>query len=309
MNVLLAGATGVIGRRAVTLLVDGGHTVTAVARSPDKAALVERLGATAAAVDLFDPDAVRRAVAGHDVVVNLATKIPSIAGAGLPGAWRENDRIRSEASRNLVDAALASGASRYVQESFAPIYPDRGDEWIDEDVPVEPAGYARTTVEAERQAARFTDAGRIGIVLRFGLFYGPDGSHAEATFKLARRGFAAVIGPPAAYMSSITMDDVASAVTAVLSAPAGIYNVVDDEPLTRRDFVDALARAVGRKRLRTTPTGLAKLGGSKMKMLMRSQRMSNRRLKVATGWTPVYPSAREGWPAIVAERAGPPRAI
>lgn len=304
MKVFVAGATGVVGRRALTQLVTAGHAVTAIARDPSKAELVQGLGATGAAVDLFDPDSVRRAVAGHEAVVNLATKIPSLLRSGLPGAWRENSRLRSVASRNLVDAALGSGVSRYVQESFALIYPDRGDAWIDEDVPVEPAPYARSAVEAERQAERFTDAGGIGVVLRFGLFYGPDGIHAEAIFRLARRGIAAVIGVPEAFMSSITTDDAASAVLCILSAPAGTYNVVDDEPLTRRAYADALGNALGRARLRIPPARLAGLGGSKARMLMRSQRVSNRRLRGATSWSPVHPSAREGWPAIVAQHSG-----
>jgi nucleoside-diphosphate-sugar epimerase len=265
--------------------------------------LVERLGATPVTVDLFDPDSVRPAVAGHEVVVNLATKIPSLGRSGLPGAWRENSRIRAFGSRNLVDGALTAGADRYLQESFAPAYPDRGDEWIDEDVRLEPAPYARTVIEAERQAERFTEAGGIGVVLRFGLFYGPDGIHADTILRTARRGFAPVIGAPDAFMSSITTDDAASAVLAAVGAPAGIYNVVDDEPLTRRDYADALGRSVGREHLRIVPAWLAGLGGSKTRMLMRSQRVSNRRLKDATSWSPAYPSAREGWPAIVAEHS------
>lgn len=304
MKVFVAGATGVVGWRALKLLVAAGHTVTAVARTPNKVKLVEGLGATAVAVDLFDPDSVRGAVVGQEVVVNLATKIPPILRAGFPGVWRENTRLRSIASRNLVEGALAAGANRYVQESFAPIYPDRGDAWIDEHVPVEPAPYARSVLEAERQAERFTDAGGIGIVLRFGSFYGPDGSHAETIFRLGRRGIATIIGAPRAFMSSITTDDAASAVLAALGAPAGTYNVVDDEPLTRGEYVDALAHALGRARLRIPPARLVRLGGSKARMLMRSQRVSNRRLRDATNWSPVYRSPREGWPAIVAQHAG-----
>jgi nucleoside-diphosphate-sugar epimerase len=303
MNVFIAGGTGVVGRRALKLLVAAGHTVTALARSPGSAELVERLGATPVTVDLFDSEAVRRAVEGHDAVVNIATKIPSMARAGLPGVWRENNRIRSTGARNLVDAALAAGATRYVQESFAPAYPDRGDEWIDENVRLEPSPYARTVLDAEREAGRFTDSGGMGVVLRFGLFYGPDGTHAESTFKAARRGFAAVIGPPDAFLSSITTDDAASAVLAALGAPAGTYNVVDDEPLMRKDFVQALANALGRDRLRTVPASMVRLGGSKVEMLMRSQRISNRRFRDAAKWAPAYPSGREGWPAIVAEHA------
>jgi nucleoside-diphosphate-sugar epimerase len=301
VKVFVAGATGVIGRPAVKLLVAAGHEVTGVARSPDKSRLVGELDATAVSVDLFDPDAVRRAVVGQEAVINLATRIPPLFQAALPGAWRENDRIRSIVSRNLADAALDTGASHYVQESFAPIYPDRGSAWIDESVPVDPAPYVRSVLEAERQAERFTGAGGIGIVLRFGLFYGPDGSHVRATLQLARRGISAVIGSPEAFMSPIRTDDAAAAVRAALGSPAGVYNVVDDEPVTRREYVDALAQALGSPRLRILPDWLAGLGGSKARMLMRSQRMTNRKLKDVTGWSPAYPSAREGWQAVIAQ--------
>src|SRR5438094_5191554 len=139
MRVFVAGATGVVGRRAVNLAVGAGHEVTGVARNPEKAQLLQELGATPIDVDLFDAESVRRAVDGHEVVINLATRIPPLTRAALPWAWKETDRIRSLASRNLVDGALAAGAGRYVQESFAPIYPDCGSAWIDESVPVEPA--------------------------------------------------------------------------------------------------------------------------------------------------------------------------
>jgi nucleoside-diphosphate-sugar epimerase len=301
MKVFVAGATGVVGIRSVKLLVSAGHAVTAVARGSHKARALEDVGATPVAVDLFDANSVRGSVVGSDAVINLATKIPSFLRAGVPGAWRENDRIRTFASRNLVDGALAAGASRYIQESFALMYPDRGSDWIDESVVVEPARYVRSAVEAEGQADRFTRAGGVGIVLRFGLFYGPDGSHAVTTSRLARFGAAPILGSPGAFVSPVTSDDAAAAVLSALDAPAGTYNVVDDEPLTRREYVDALARGLGRSSLRTPPSWLTRLGGSKVRMIMRSQRISNRRLKDATGWSPAYPSAREGWPVVVAK--------
>src|SRR5262249_23287362 len=135
MRILVTGATGVIGRRVIPLLVQRGHEVTAVARSAEKAERLRRAGATPVVLDLFDRDAVGRAVAGHEVVINLATHIPSSTTAMfLPGAWRENDRVRREGSAILVDAAIAGGATRFVQESFAPIYADSGDRWIDEEM-------------------------------------------------------------------------------------------------------------------------------------------------------------------------------
>ena len=162
MKVFVAGGTGVVGRRAVPLLVQAGHEVTAVARTAEKAAALQKAGARPAAVDLFDADGVRCAVAGHDAVVNLATHIPrSFTRMLLPGAWRENDRIRRQASAILADAAMAGGASRFIQESFAPMYPDCGDEWIDEAVPPRPVRYNRSTLDAELSAALADDASMI----------------------------------------------------------------------------------------------------------------------------------------------------
>ncbi len=163
-RVFLAGATGVIGRRVVPLLVAAGHRVTAVGRAPDKRAALERAGAAAIELDLFDPAAVRRAVAGHDVVINLATHIPASARAFFPGAWRETNRMRRLVSHSL---ATAAGTNRFIQESFAPIYEDAGDRWIDEDAPVRVARYNRGVLDAEAAAGRVTRDGGTGVVLRF----------------------------------------------------------------------------------------------------------------------------------------------
>ena len=164
------GATGVIGRRALPLLIGAGHSVTAVVRRPQSHAELVRAGATPIEVDLFAADAVRKTVAGQDAVVNLATHMPAGYRAFLPGAWAENDRIRRFASANLVDAAMATGAAGS-SRSFAPVYPDRGDQWIDERTPIAPVRYNRT--DAERSAERFSGSGGAGVVLRFAMFYGP----------------------------------------------------------------------------------------------------------------------------------------
>ena len=301
-KVFLTGATGVLGRRVLPRLVAAGHDVAAVARTPEKADAVRAAGATPVTVDLFDAVGVKGAVAGHDVVVNLATHIPSTATAALPGAWKENERIRTEASRNLVDAALATGARRFVQEALAFVYVDAGGEWVDEDAPVDGGSFNQGVHAAEAQVARFTAGGGAGVVLRFGLFHGSDSEQSRQTVALARRGIALTVGRPDAYLSIIELDDAAEAVVAALGAPAGVYNVVDDEPLTRRDYAAALAAAVGRtKPLRLPPAVAAKVGGAKTALLGRSERVRNTRFREATGWAPRSPSAREAWTKIVAE--------
>ena len=300
MKVFVAGATGVLGKRAVAQLVAADHEVTGVARSNEKAALIRSLGAAPVTVDLFDAAAVKAAVEGHDVVVNLATHIPPLSKAALPGAWSENDRIRSEASKHLVDAALATGASRYIQESIAFMYPDSGDQWLDEDVAPDPPGLGGSVLEAEAQVRRFADGGGAGVVLRFGQFYAPEATHTIAMVKAAKRHIAPVLGPKDGYISMIDADDAARAVVAALDAPSGTYNVTDDEPVTRDEFASIAADAMGVKRARSLPAALAKMSGKNARFMMRSQRVRNDRFKQATGWAPAHRSLREGWPAVTA---------
>ena len=306
MKVFVAGATGVLGRRAVAELVGPGHQVTGLARSEEKADLLRLLGATPVQVDLFDPAAVKEAVAGHEVVVNLATHIPPISRAALPGAWNENARIRTEGARNLVDAALAAGAARYIQESIAFMYEDRGAEWLDEDTPVMTVKLVEPNLAAEAQAARVTEAGAVGVVLRFGQFYAADSSHTTDQARMARLGLAPTVGDPDAYTSWIHADDAATAVVAALTAPAGIYNVTDDEPVTRREHAEIVAAALGTRKARFAPSVVTRAGGPSGSLLTRSQRVSNRRFKDATGWAPAYPTSREGWAVEAADLAAPP---
>jgi nucleoside-diphosphate-sugar epimerase len=301
MQVFVTGASGVVGRRAVPLLIQAGHTVTAVARNPGKASVLTSAGANVVQVDLFDQPALQRAVAGHEAIVNLATHIPSSRLAMfLPGAWAENDRIRRTGSANLVDAALAGGATRFIQESFAPVYPDRGEAWITEDCPIAPTRYNRTVADAERSAARFTESGRPGVVLRFAGFYGPDALQTLDMIRFVRKGFVPVPSPAKAFISSISHDDAAAAVVAAVTAPAGIYNASDNVPLTRREFFDALAEAIGAPPPKLAPAWLAPLFGSLGRLLARSERISNQKLR-ALGWAPRYASVREGFPATIEE--------
>ncbi|HEY9517013.1 MAG TPA: NAD(P)-dependent oxidoreductase, partial [Gemmatimonadaceae bacterium] len=229
MRIFVTGATGVVGRRAVPMLIAEGHQVVAAGRNLERRAALERAGAAVVTLDLFDRAAVRRAIAGHDVVVNLATHMPpTTLRTMLPGAFREMDRVRRDGSAILSGEAAACGVERFIQESFAPIYADGGDAWLDESAPVRPARYNRTILDAERSAENFSGDGGTGIVLRFAAFYGPDAWHLHDMLKMTRKGWAPLPGAANAYLSSISHDDAASAVVTALGVPAGIYNVCDD---------------------------------------------------------------------------------
>ena len=301
MKVFVAGATGVVGRRLIPLLVGAGASVSAVARSTSKAAQLRQQGATPVRVDLFDAAAVNEAVAGHDAVINVATKISLGLRALLPGAFKENARIRTEASENLASAAINARARTFIQESFAPTYPDRGDEWIDESVPIQPTSYVRSVLDAESAAAEFTKSGGTGIVLRFSLFYGPDSSFSWDMVKSVKRGFSPAVGSPDAYMSSIWIDDAASAVFAALSVRAGAYNVTDDAPVRRREAFELLAQELGVKPPRMLPRWVTGMMGSVADTLGRSQRISNAKFRQAANWHPKVPSLNEGWRLLLKE--------
>jgi len=302
MKIFVTGASGVIGRRTIPLLLSQGHSVTAVVRFTSDSPSVVHANLTFVNVDLFDASALKRAIAGHDAVINLATHMPSSAWKMVfRSAWRLNDRIRTEGAANIVAASLDGGVSRLVQESFALTYPDRGDHWIDEETPLEPSDYNRTVVDAESSAAGFSGPERTGVVLRFAAFYGPDAMQMRSYVDGLRRGWAVVPGKPDGFISSISHDDAASAVAAALDVPAGVYTVTDDEPVTRGVFFGSLAESLGLNPPRFLPEWLTPLFGSVGQAMARSLRLSNRKLKHETSWTPQFPSVREGWPETLAQ--------
>jgi nucleoside-diphosphate-sugar epimerase len=275
-----------------------------LARTDVKAAQLRVQGAEPVVVDLFDGDAVKAAVDGCEAVLHLATNVPPLRRMASKKGWETHNRIRTTATENLVDAALSTGAGTFVKESVSFVYPDGGDAWIDETTPPdESIEMLRPTLEGERIVDRFNAGGGRGIVLRSGLFYGPTARGTDEALRLARWRMSMVGGKPEGYLSSVHTDDVAGAVVAALDAPAGIYNAVEDEPVTRRDYLDAFTDAFGIRKLRPMPTWLVRLAsGSAAAAVIRSWRVSNKKLRDATGWTPRYPSVREGWPAVARER-------
>src|SRR3954447_20144364 len=287
-EIVITGSTGVIGRRAVRELLAAGHRVTGVTRSARGRERLESLGARAVEVDVCDEASLRRAFDGADAVVNLLTHIPSVDRMADPSAWEENDRLRTEASAAIARAAQAADVERLVQESIAFVYDDGGDAWLDEDAPVAGGGVTTTALTAERNARELFDGD--SVVLRFGLFIGPDSGSAQGALKAARAGTSFAIGPPEAYRPTLWLDDAAAAIAAALRAPAGTYNVADADPATNAEIDAALAAAVGVQALRPR----APQNGP----LARSQRVSIRRLCEATGWAPRMRAGTEIWDRI-----------
>jgi nucleoside-diphosphate-sugar epimerase len=197
VRILVTGGSGVLGRAAMPLLRAEGHVVSAPSR---------------AELDLFDPGAVAEAVAGMDAVLHLATGIPPSGVWDDREVWRENDRLRREASALLVDAALATAVRVYIQPSVTFVYPSFGP--VDESTPLaDVPEILRSALDAEAAAARFAAGGRDGVVLRLGLLDGPGTDHAS---------------PAPRFGATLDVEDAGHALVAALSVPSGIYNVCRD---------------------------------------------------------------------------------
>lgn len=298
MDLFVTGGTGVLGRATVPRLVAAGHRVRGLSRSAGNDAALWGMGAEPVRGDLFAPRSLREAVAGSEEVLHLATRIPPTRRATRAAGWAENDRIWREGTRNLVDAALAVGVGAFVYPSVVFVYADGGERWLEaaSTEPTATSPVVRSTLVAETEVARFAAGGGRGIVLRMGAFYCPTSAQSEEQRRLARWGVTMLPGAEGAYQSAIWIDDTGTAVIAAVErAPTGIYDVVDDEPMTRADLARALAAAVGRRRLvRPTLAPLRLLGGPAVAALTASRRVSNRGFKGATGWAPAAPNARVG---------------
>ena len=307
MHVFVAGGTGVLGHPTVRALVEAGHRVRATARGTEKADRVRRLGAEPVDVELYDGDAIRRAIAGSDAVLRLTTKIPpTLMQMWSAAAWRETNRLRTVGARVLVNAASAERIPIYIHESVVFVYADGGDRWLGEDAPIDDGGteILRAALQGETHAARFSAAGGRGIVLRFGAFYGPDAPSTMETIAMARRRMLPRIGLGTNYISSVFVPDAASAVVAALGVPAGIYNVSDDNPVTFADYLRLLTEAVRAPRPWHVPAILGPiLAGVAWKLLGRSQRVSNARLKAVSRWAPAIRDVAEGWPFVASRLA------
>lgn len=303
MKTFVTGATGVLGKPVVRLLAQAGHQVYTLSRPQARTIVPQPTGVEAIPTDLFDQASLIKALetTKAEAIIHLATRIPPTTRMGKLSSWEENTRIREEGTRNLVNAALVTGVQTLIYPSFYFVYPDCGSHWIDAlSTPTQSHPIQQATLDAEAEVARFSKAQRRGIVLRLGNLYGPEAPSAMEQLQMAQKGIATLLGPKDAYLSYIWVEDAARAmITALTEIPSGIYDIVDDEPVTRRVFAKALAQSVGKNRLWQIPQPVMKLlAGDAAEMASRSQRVSNRHFREMTTWKPTVSNVQEGWNLI-----------
>ncbi len=309
MRVFVAGATGAIGRQLVPRLVAAGHEVTGMTRSESKQAMIRELGAIPVVADALDPDQVAEAVgrARPDVIVHELTALTGVERYTERDAAATN-RLRTDGTDHLLSAGQAAGARRFVAQGVAGFgaYARTGGPVKSEEDPLDaaPVPEMRGTLAAIRHLeAAVLDAGWTeGIVLRYGVFYGPGTSLASGReqFELIRKRKFPVVGDGGGVWSFIHIADAADAtVAAVEHGSRGVYNVVDDDPAPVAEWLPALAQTLGAKPPMRVPRFVARLLAGKPGVVMMTEirGASNAKAKRELEWRPAHPSWRQGFAA------------
>jgi nucleoside-diphosphate-sugar epimerase len=294
-SVFVAGGSGTIGVPLVRALVKAGHRVVATTRSSEKESMLRDLGATPVLVDALDASALERAVrtAAPTHVIHELTALPK----GGPRRTRDleaTNRLRDEGTRNLLRAAVAARAKRLIGGSFAPIQAAPAGTTSGDGI----QAAAAAVRSMESQILEASRAGALeGVVLRYGLFYGPDNPGTQDLIALVRKRRVPAIRHDPGQLPYIHLDDAVDATIAALDrGPAGsTYDIVDDDPVSFSEMVQELAALTGAPRPWQVPLWLLRLLSPYLARVLTLQlRLSNAKARAELGWHPRFPSYREG---------------
>ncbi|MBV9794023.1 MAG: NAD(P)-dependent oxidoreductase [Actinobacteria bacterium] len=303
MRVFVAGGTGVVGQRLIPMLTAVGHQVTATTRSAAKTATLRALGADPVVVDGLDRAAVIAAVtaARPEVIVHQMT---GLAGGSdlkhFDRTFAVTNQLRTQGTDHLLEAAQRAGTRRFVAQSFTgwPNQPVGGPVKTEDD-PLDPHPVASMTesLGAIHHLERAVPAGvHEGLVLRYGILYGPDTS-AELIEAARKRQLPIVGGGTGVWSFTHVTDAASAAAAAVAGGPPGLYNAVDDEPAAVAEWLPYLASCLGARPPWRVPAWAGRLlaGDSVVQMMTRSRGSSNAKARRELDWTLAYPSWRQGF--------------
>lgn len=308
MRIVVAGATGVIGRQLLPRLRIAGREVIGVARNEERAAHLQREGYQAIIADALDADSLRQSVtdAQPEVIINQLTSLPHslINPVTASRSAKLTNQLRTEASRALADAATAAGARLIAQSIAFVLQPGEGIRTESDPLYLDaPAAHAQVVRAVETLESATTEAG--GTVLRYGAFYGPGTylHHSGAYASMLRRRLLPIIGKGRGVWGMLHLDDAVEATIKAIVAPVGIYNVVDDDRVPASELVPWMADQLGAKPPRRAPRALFSAGPATILRYLFDEQpaVSNQLAKDSLGWTPSHPSWREPLAAFLSE--------
>jgi nucleoside-diphosphate-sugar epimerase len=315
MKVLVAGATGAMGRQLLPRLAEDGHDVVGITRSEANLAMLEELGATGAVADALDPDQVARVVAAAEpeVIIHQLTALNRpFDTRHFDETFAETNRLRTEGTDHLLAAGRAVGVKRFIAQSYAGWPAERtGGPVKTEEAPYDPAPPKgmRESLKAIRYleqavtGAEWTE----GIVLRYGGFYGPGTSLSReggAQVEMLRERKFPLVGDGAGVWSFVHIADAAEATVAAVTRgrPGSIYNIVDDDPAPVAEWLPVAADALGAPAPRHVPRWIGRLFAGEVGAIMMTEvrGASNEKAKRELGWQPRHASWRAGFAEAVA---------
>ena len=304
MNVFIAGATGVLGRRITRELVSRGHTVRGLSRRTENDAVIKSDGGIPVSGDIFDADSLARAAESCEVIIHAATAIP-VSDKFNAKDWEMNDRLRRDGTRALAEAAGRVNAKSFVFQSivWAVRPPDQSP--FDETAIPQPHSVYVSAIDGENIAHEFGAKRGFNVaILRCGSFYDPDSKHMHQYADKLRKRMLPVVAGGENHWHFIHTDDAARAFAlAAEKHAAGTWHVVDDQPVKMCDFLPHLAELIGASPPMKAPEMMVRIvaGNEVTDYLMANTETSNAKLKRELGWAPQYPTYREGLAQVIAE--------
>lgn len=308
MKVFITGATGVFGTRLVDELANRGHEPVGLVRDNDGAQLVEQHGGIPVKGDLFDVDSLADAAGNADVVVHAATSLPTKTKTEAED-WEQNDRVRVEGGKSALEAAARINADQFLTHTVVWAFRNEDGSLIDQDAAPNTDRTTASVVDVE-QAVQ--EAGRKHgfdtSILRYGWFYGPDSRQMHNIAENLLADDLPVIGDGLTgrrgetTISLIHTEDAARAMASAIEADAsGVWNVVDNEPVSTDEFFAEFAQLLDVDEPGRIPGWLAKffVGEDMVRFLTNSFPVSNDRFVDEVGWEPKYSTHREGLEMIV----------
>jgi 2-alkyl-3-oxoalkanoate reductase len=311
MRILVAGATGAVGRPLVPELVSAGHSVGGLTRSAAKAEMIRHMGAEPFIADGFDAAAIGAAFRSFEpeIVIHEMTGLRGQMDlVHFDRSFAATNRLRTEGTDLLLTEARKVGARRFIAQSYCGwTFARSGDrvksesDALDPNPPEEFRGTLEAIKHLERTVTR--SAQPEGIVLRYGSFYGPGtGVFEPSSIDQIRRRRMPLVGSGEGWWSFLHVEDAATATAAAVEhADAGnIYNIVDDEPAPVKEWLPALAALLGARPPLHVPAWLGRLlaGEHLVAMMTEVRAASNAKAKQALAWQPVHASWRTGFAEI-----------
>lgn len=308
MRVFVTGATGLIGRALIPQLLARGHEVIALARNDASRVMLHAMRVTPLAGQGHDIAQLTSALASADAVVHLAATIPSQDSA-VEDDWVHSDEVMVGLLRNLITAGAQAGVRGILFPSSYAVYGDHGEEWVTEETLTAPSDLFEPYTRAEALLHRaYETHGLKVVVLRLGLLYSADAQHTRGLLYGLKRGQVPIMGNGSMFWPLLHADDAAMAMCLALeqalSQGAVLFNVCDNEPVRSGQLYYDLARWLeGPPPQRRTGQRADDFnpyqGQVKIAALRASVRLSNRKIRERLGFTPQYPTYREGFRAVL----------